>query len=142
MTPRVCWDTNPLVSAFIERRGPSRQILDLAREEQLEVVVSEETLRELASVLRRPHIADRYGITSEEADDFVRGIREFAVVSADALPVNAVPDDPKDNHVIAAAIETECAWIVTGDKHLLNLGEFEGVGIASPRYLLTHLRQS
>ncbi len=140
MKPRVCWDTSPLVSAAIRRHGVPRQLLDLAREEDVDVVVSPATLEELASTLREPRIALRYGITEAEADAFVAGLKEFAFVAPGILVVIAVPADPKDDHVLAAAVETGCGFVVTGDKHLLSLRTFRGIEIVTPRELLERMR--
>ncbi|MBI4601788.1 MAG: putative toxin-antitoxin system toxin component, PIN family [Planctomycetes bacterium] len=141
MIARVCWDTNPLISAAIVRHGVPRQLLDLARAEKIDVIVSPETLSELARTLREPRIARRYGITEAEAAEFEAGLREFAVVAPGVVTVDAVPQDPQDNHVLAAAVETRCGFVVTGDQHLLSLRSFRGIEILPPRELLERLRE-
>ncbi|MDP2753102.1 MAG: putative toxin-antitoxin system toxin component, PIN family [Nitrospirota bacterium] len=40
-----------------------------------------------------------------------------------------VQDDPDDNKFIGCAIECRADYIVSGDTHLLNLKEFEGIKI-------------
>lgn len=40
--------------------------------------------------------------------------------------------DPKDNHVIAAALAGKCQFIVTGDRDLLELQEYKGAAIVTP----------
>jgi predicted nucleic acid-binding protein len=37
--------------------------------------------------------------------------------------------DPADNRVLECALESRAACIVTGDGHLLDLGQFEGIPI-------------
>ena len=54
-------------------------------------------------------------------------------------PSMSCPDDPKDNHVVAAAVETHCEYIVSGDRHLLDLHKFQGIQIVTPREFLTLL---
>ena len=41
----------------------------------------------------------------------------------------AVPIDPKDDMIIAAALESKAAYIVSEDKHLLDLKEYQGMKI-------------
>jgi len=41
--------------------------------------------------------------------------------------------DKKDNHVLECAVEGECEYIVSGDKDLLVLKEFQGIKIVTPR---------
>jgi predicted nucleic acid-binding protein len=45
------------------------------------------------------------------------------------VTVDAVPDDPDDNIIIACAIESEADAIVSGDQHLLSLGSYHGIPI-------------
>ncbi len=47
--------------------------------------------------------------------------------------------DPADDKDIAAAIEGRADAIVTGDRHLLELGMHEGVRIVAPREFLAGL---
>ena len=41
----------------------------------------------------------------------------------------SVPADPKDDMVVAAALEANASYIVSEDKHLLDLGDYEGIKI-------------
>ncbi|MCX6628103.1 MAG: putative toxin-antitoxin system toxin component, PIN family [Candidatus Solibacter sp.] len=43
--------------------------------------------------------------------------------------VDAVRDDPTDNRVLECALESGSQLVITGDKHLLRIGEYAGVGI-------------
>lgn len=43
--------------------------------------------------------------------------------------VRAVADDPDDDKVIECALAGEAAYIVSGDRHLLDLKEYEGIVI-------------
>ncbi len=138
--PRTCWDTSPLVSAAIRRMGIPRQLLDFSIARGLEIVVSPATLDELRDVLGRPHIRRRYAITDISTEEFIASIEEYALTAPALIRIDAVPDDPSDNHVIAAAVETECDRIVTGDQHLLGLGSYLGILIVSPRTLFDHLQ--
>jgi len=38
-----------------------------------------------------------------------------------------VPDDPDDDHVVACAVAARVDVIVSGDKHLLKLREYQGI---------------
>ncbi len=48
----------------------------------------------------------------------------------------AVPDDPDDDHLLAAAVEGRAAFLVTGDRHVLSLEEHEGIRILTPAAFL------
>ncbi len=47
--------------------------------------------------------------------------------------------DPKDEEVLAAAIEGGANYLVTGDQHLLELRKFQGIRIVTPVEFLSVL---
>ena len=46
--------------------------------------------------------------------------------------VNVVKDDPSDNILIECALESNSKYIITSDKHLLNIKEYKGIRIIKP----------
>jgi putative PIN family toxin of toxin-antitoxin system len=48
-------------------------------------------------------------------------IMGFVTLVNPTLKVNVVKDDPDDNCIIECAIESNSDYIITYDKHLLNL---------------------
>lgn len=43
--------------------------------------------------------------------------------------IGAIPDDPDDDAVVAAAIESQSNYIVSEDRHLLNLRKYQQIEI-------------
>ena len=132
-------DTNALVSVLLRPDGVSRQIFQRWLDGEFELAISPGTLLELADVLPRPHIFKKYHLTEQLISQHLDTLRTEAEVAPGSLALDVVPDDPKDNHVLAAALETHCEYIVSGDRHLLDLHEFQGVKIVTPRDFLTLL---
>ncbi len=132
-------DTNPLVSTLLNPDGPSGQIFQRWRTGEFELVVSPSTLAELLDVLQRPHIAHKYNLSAPNIEHHRNVLRNFAEIAPGRLSLDAISADPQDNHVLAAAVETHCAFIVSGDHHLLDLGEYQGIRILTPRDFLTLL---
>jgi len=54
------------------------------------------------------------------------------------LRIGEVCRDPDDDNILAAAVSGKCDCIITGDKDLLVLKEYEGIDIFSPRDFLTN----
>jgi predicted nucleic acid-binding protein len=56
---------------------------------------------------------------------------------AEIYPSHTMPgpvcDDPDDDKFIACAIAAKCKMIVSGDKHLLKVSGFKGIGVIRPR---------
>ena len=55
--------------------------------------------------------------------------------------LHAVEDDPADNKFIECAIKSKTATLVSGDKHLKGLGEFEGIPILSAAAFISFLEK-
>ena len=47
-----------------------------------------------------------------------------------------IKEDRPDNKFLACAIAAQASFIISGDKHLLKLKEFQGIPIVSPREFL------
>ena len=65
---------------------------------------------------------------------------EDLVVLAELVPgaagVSDVSKDPDDDKYLAAAVEGRASFVVTGDPHLLAVGQYEGIRIVTPRSFL------
>ncbi|HEX8228447.1 MAG TPA: putative toxin-antitoxin system toxin component, PIN family, partial [Chloroflexia bacterium] len=57
------------------------------------------------------------------------------------VPIDAIASDPDDNKFLECAVAGGADYIVSGDKHLLSLGEYEGIRILSPADFLRVLEQ-
>ncbi|MGH2710981.1 MAG: putative toxin-antitoxin system toxin component, PIN family [Actinomycetota bacterium] len=124
-------DTNTLVSGMGWGGVPGR-VVDLALAGRFVMVTSRPLLSELARVLRRRKLA---GVFAESAE-IVRLIEAASVVVEPTRTLQVVAEDPADDRVLEAADAAQADFIVTGDRHLLDLGAFEGARIVRPRAFL------
>ncbi len=125
-------DTNVLVSALCLPGSLPAELLRRWLAQEFILLLSEQILAELADVLRRPKIVRRFGMTDEKAKAFADVLRDLALIVPGELAVEAVPGDPKDNHVVACAMEGSAGFIVSGDRHLKDLGQYQDIAILSP----------
>jgi putative PIN family toxin of toxin-antitoxin system len=133
--PRVTVDTNLFVSGLIGRGAPHRLVRAWAGG-RFDLVLSPELLSEVAEVLRRPAIRDRYGVTEAQVRRLQRRLERLGdvVPAPEELPAGIAVRDPKDRHVLAAAIRGGARYLVTGDRDLLALrgrAELGGLEIVS-----------
>ncbi len=67
----------------------------------------------------------------------IAGLRAKAHVVEGTFEVFAVAKDPKDNPVLACAVEGHADFLVTDDrKHLIPLKEYQSVRIVNPPFFL------
>ena len=126
---RVVLDTNQHISAIIRPNGHPAQIVKLWRVGLIELAISPFILEEFETVVRRPHIQQKNNLTDADIAEYLEVLKTFAVIVPGTITVNAVPDDPDDDIIIACAIEAEADMIISGDQHLLSLGSYQGVPI-------------
>jgi uncharacterized protein len=128
---RAVVDPNVLVSSRISDMGHPARIARAADEERFELILSERLLEELFDVLMRPRFR-RYA-TEEEVEDFVLGLREKGLLFEDVGTERLVPDDPKDDYLVALARASGADYLVSGDPHLTRTKVEMPVSVLTPR---------
>ena len=136
---RVVVDTNVLVSAALLPGSRPAGILRACRGGALALVMSLGITEELEDVFARPHIRKRFRVGDDEAREVLLAVMQGAAVMPGTAIAGAVPADPRDDHVISAAVEARADCIVTGDQHLLALGSYDGIRILTPAQFLEQL---
>lgn len=119
----VTADTNVYISA-LNFGGKPRQLLEAAHAGLFELVVSDAILVEVERVL-----LTKFGWHPERIDAARRAVAAFTRRVAPARRIAAVPGDPDDDRILECAIASQSHLLVSGDKHLLRMGEFEGIRI-------------
>lgn len=131
---RVVADVNVLVSALLSPRGAPAEVLRRWRDGEVALLVSLQLIAELERVLSRPRVASR--VTQDEVRGFVALLGRHAELVGDAVDVPQRSRDPNDDYLLALA-ERERAYVVTGDRDLLELaGELP---VLTPRELIDRL---
>ncbi len=127
---RLVLDTNVVASAILWGGTPP-QLVDAAKAGVFELVTSQTLLAEQLDVLGRKKFAARLQDAGLTPQGIVDDLRRLApVVSPPAVP-RVVPNDPDDDHVLAGALDGSADLVVSGDRHLLVIGSFEGMPIVT-----------
>ncbi|QLH83941.1 putative toxin-antitoxin system toxin component, PIN family [Halosimplex pelagicum] len=127
---RAVLDTNVLISGVIAT-GVPHDVLVAGFDGTYDLVASAETLAEFRETLRK--YPDRFGMSDSEIRREVETVRYFAEFVDPDPDIAAVPADPDDDKFVEAAVAGDVAYLVSGDRHLLDLDEFRGVDIVTPR---------
>ena len=134
--PRAVIDTNVLISGIISERGAPSRVINMARDNRFTLVTSPTLIGEFISTSGHPHITGKYKQIIEQIDAIVNFLLLAAEV-VDGIPKEKViVDDPADDAVLACAIEGKAEFIVSGDSHLLNLKEYQGIKIVAAKQFL------
>ena len=127
---RVLFDTNIFISAFIFG-GLPRKLLEIARAGLIKLTTSPVLLDELERKLRRKFNWDE-PILAETRND----LEQLCDITSTTQSITHIQADPDDDRVLEAAIAGRADYIVSGDKHLLKLGEYEGIRILTVRQFI------
>ncbi len=124
-------DTNVLVSALISTRGNPALLLDKAAESYT-LFISKDILKEFEAVISR----DKFDFTDEEINTIIEAVVSFSEVVNPAIKLDVIKSDPDDNKILECAVACEASYIVSGDRHLLELKEYSGIKIITPKAAL------
>lgn len=103
-------------------------------EDAFELCTSELLLAELLDVLSRAKFSERLAQAGLAPASLAGDRRKLAVVVAPSTTPRVIAADADDDHVLAAAQAGRADLIASGDKrHLLPLGEHEGIPIVTAR---------
>ena len=124
---RVVVDTNFLISATQWSYSVSHKLLEKLIRNNAEIFTTKEILDEFAEVLERD-----FEYQKQEVERILEKVLQFLIIVAPSKKFDAVKEDADDNKVIECAVESGAEYIVSYDKHLLNLKEFQGIKIVKP----------
>lgn len=130
---RVVVDTNVFISSLLNTEGNPRKVIDLWRFEKITLCLSKEILAEYFAVL------GRFGMSEEpEGGELVQLFQKrYNQVFLTSIPkISAISGDPADNKFIECAVAADAKYIISGDRHLLNLKVFKGIRILPPTKFL------
>jgi putative PIN family toxin of toxin-antitoxin system len=121
---RIVLDTNVLIDGFQDEYSAEARLIDAVREGAVTAIASPKTIKEYQLILRRL-IADQ---------EYRSKIHEFLSMVEEAEPeyVDVVLDDEEDLKFLEAAVGGEADVVITSDRHLLDVGEADGVRIITP----------
>jgi len=127
---RAVFDTNVFLRALINPHSPYGRLLDEFTDDY-ELVLSPAIIREVLEVLHRPRLRAKFPQIAQL--DMARIIALFEQAHVVELrDVPPVSRDPQDDKFLACARAAGAEYLVTEDKDLLVLGEYEGTRICQP----------
>lgn len=131
---KITIDTNFLVSSTQWDYSVAHKLLIKLIKKDVEIFTTKEILDEFSKVLSRD-----FKYNPEEINNILEKVLAFVKIVDPKEKIEIVKDDPEDNKVIECAVESLSEYIITYDKHLLNLKEYKGIKIIKPEELFSKL---
>ncbi len=123
---KVIIDTNLWISFLIGKQ--LKNLKPLLVEQTIQPILSEQLLQEIALVTQRPKLQKYFPQSKvNELIDFLKIIG----LSIDIRSEVSLCRDEKDNYLLALAKDSQADFLVTGDKDLLVLQQFESTKIVT-----------
>ena len=135
---RLVLDTNTVVSALLWH-GPPHQLFTRSRALSLAFFSTPTLLTELEEVLAYPKLAKAVAASGLTPAQLLQHYLRLATVVQPAPIAPTVLADPDDDHVLACALAAKAELIVSGDRHLLGLHEYQGIPILNTADTLQRL---
>jgi len=133
--PVVVFDTNVLIPLLLPASHSTR-LLDRLDRAGWRVALSPQILAEVSDKLQHTPALRRWlELSDDEINQFVAQDlpAKTLAIHGRRQAHGACPADPKDDKIIAAALEAKAIYIVTEDKHLLHLESYEDIIIINRR---------
>ncbi|MDO8623656.1 MAG: putative toxin-antitoxin system toxin component, PIN family [archaeon] len=128
---KITIDTNVLISGSFWT-GTSNKILEQVENKEVELVLSKEIIEEFLEVLNYEEIKRKIMNNQLEIKRTIEKIISISTIIEPLEKFDVVKNDPDDNKVLECAVEGKVDYIISQDKHLLNLKEFNKIKIITP----------
>ncbi len=124
---RIILDTNVFILGIFFT-GPPYQILKAWRDGEVQLLVSPSILDEYQRI--------GFELALRFRDVDLRPFLDLLTIQAEIVLAPTLPpvihDDPSDDKFLEAAVAGKASYIISGDKHLLKLSEYQGIQILKP----------
>lgn len=131
---RVVLDTNVFASSALG--GQIGAINAAWRASQFTLIMSDVIFSEYIDVLSRPKLH----LTAEIVSAIIARVQRKAEFVTSTEIITAVEADPTDNKFLEAALEGQADYVVSGDRHLLDLKTFRSIPILTAREFIERLK--
>ena len=123
-------DTNVLIDGFSDDFSAQARLVEAVRDGDLAAVTTPAIKKEYRLILRRLIDDPEY---RDKIEDFL-----WMTQDVKSQRVDVAIDDEEDAKFIRAAVGGDADIIVSNDRHLLDIGEVDGIRIMTPQEAWTY----
>ena len=129
---KVVLDANIYVSSMVNTQGNPKRIISAWQQGAFDVPISSAILDEIERVLRYPRIVKRHKQDETAIQRFLKLLENEAIIVEPTDVLGVVKDDESDNRYLECAVKGKAQYVISGDKHLLDISEYRGIVILPP----------
>lgn len=132
---KIVIDTNVFISGVLTPGRAPAQLLELVLSGTVKLVISPQIIQEIQRVIEYPGIIKlmkKRKLEAKELEKTIFRIMRVAQITSGAVMVQGVAADPSDDIFLACALEGQAEFIVSGDHHLTDLKNYQGIRIIPP----------
>lgn len=123
---KIVLDTNVIISAFATH-GICKKVFETSLL-NFSIILSDFILDEIKDVL-----SSKLKIPQEIIDEIIGYLKENSTLVVPETISFSACKDQKDLNILGTAISGKAKFIITSDKDLLEIKDFEGIKIVNPR---------
>jgi putative PIN family toxin of toxin-antitoxin system len=124
---KIVIDTNVLISAILFSGIPN-QVLQEVIHERCHLYLSHDILNEFLHVLSR----SKFQLLVPQIKQFYEEIINISNIVYPMQKLLIVKEDPGDNMLFECAIESNANFIVSGNKHVLRVKNYQNIEVITP----------
>jgi len=137
VAPIVGFDTNIVIPALLFPGRSPLLCVSMARNERIQSVTCQEILDEFSEKL-----IVKFTLSEEKTEEIMEEVCQFSRIVRINQELALVSADPDDDMIIECAIAGKATHIITGDKHLLSLVEYQNIQIVKAKDFLDFLTRN
>ena len=129
---RVVLDTNIWLSAVFWK-GEASKVIESCATKKIELVITENIVSEIVEIVNREAKFQKFiKNLKESVEELVRTILSIATLIETQSKIELIKDHPKDNMILEAALDGKADYIISYDKHLRSMLQFNKIKIITP----------
>jgi len=137
---KVVFDTNIWLSGIFWK-GEASKVIESCINKKIEIIITNEILTEIIEVLNKELKFQRFIENRKQSvEDLITTILSFSTLIKTTSKINLIKDHLQDNIILEAALDGNSDYIVSYDKHVLNMLEFREIKIITPKEFLKIIR--
>jgi putative PIN family toxin of toxin-antitoxin system len=127
---RAVFDTTILASLSIATQDPLLFLRSATERRLFELCISDFIVDELERTLKKSYFVSRL---PDQGTAYLTVLRQVTTLVPMSVAIAGVVSDPNDDPILGTAVSAQADYLVSGDKAVLAVGQFQGIPILTAR---------